>query len=89
MAFTSRDPRAQTLEECHLAICDGEIAGRITSIGLSPTLGCTIGLAVLERALATGDVLHFRNGEGALVEAMRVQEPFYDPGNLRQREVLP
>jgi sarcosine oxidase subunit alpha len=88
VAFTSRDPRAQTLEECHLAIHHGEIAGRITSVGMSPTLGCTIGLAVLERMPATGEGLHFRNGEGVLIEASQVHEPFYDPGNLRQREVL-
>lgn len=89
VAFTSRDPRAKTLEECHLAIRDGEIAGRITSLGFSPTLGCTVGLAVLEQAPAKGSVLHFRNSEGALIEAMQVQEPFYDPDNLRQRETQP
>jgi hypothetical protein len=37
---------------------------------------------------ATGEGLHFRNGEGVLIEASQVHEPFYDPGNLRQREVL-
>lgn len=86
VAFTSRDPRARTLEECHLAIRNGEIAGRITSLGFSPTLGCTIGLAVLEQAPEEGGVLHFRNAEGALIEAAQVHEAFYDPGNLRQRE---
>ena len=89
VAFTSHDPRAVTLEECHLAIRNGEIAGRITSLGLSPTLGCTVGLAVLEQALATDEPLHFRNATGALVEARQIQEAFYDPGNLRQREAPP
>ena len=81
------DERAASLRECHLAIHQGEIAGRITSIAWSPSLNRYIGLAYLTPALATvGQSLQFRNSAGDIVTASVVPTPFYDPDNLRQKE---
>lgn len=84
--FVSQDPGAAQLEECHLAIADGEIIGRITSLGQSPSLNCTVGLAVVERTVPAGERLLLRNATGAEVEARVVDGAFYDPTNARQRE---
>jgi sarcosine oxidase subunit alpha len=83
--FVLDAPRAP-LAECHLAIADGEIAGRITSIAWSATLQQTIGLALVSPTLAgAGGRVQFRDDTGALHAARLVAPPFYDPGNLRQR----
>jgi sarcosine oxidase subunit alpha len=80
------DADAAMPKECHLIIEGGEIAGRITSITRSPTLGKTIGLALVVPALAApGSRLEIRADGGALVAARVVPTPFYDPKNLRQR----
>jgi sarcosine oxidase subunit alpha len=85
VGFTLQAARAP-LAECHLAIEDGRIAGRITSIGWSGSLQKTIGLALLEPGLAMlGSRVHFRDDGGALHAALLVESPFYDPKNLRQR----
>jgi sarcosine oxidase subunit alpha len=74
------------LSESHLAIRDGNIVGRITSIAHSATLGRTIGLALLSPGLATvGSTVQFRDDSGALHAATLVAPPFYDPANERQR----
>jgi sarcosine oxidase subunit alpha len=76
------------LAECHLAIVDGEIAGRITSIAWSATLQQTIGLALIRPALAkAGNRVAFRDDTGTLHAARLLAPPFYDPQNLRQRQV--
>ena len=75
------------LAESHLAIEDGRIIGRITSIAYSATLGRTIGLALLAPThAAIGQRLTFRDDGGQLHAAQVVETPFYDPQNLRQRE---
>ena len=75
------------VSECHLIIADGDIAGRITSIGSSATLGKTIGLAMVKPALAAaGTRLHIRGEDGAEHAAVVVSTPFYDPANSRQKD---
>jgi sarcosine oxidase subunit alpha len=85
IGFVLDMPRAP-LAECHLAIAEGEIAGRITSIAWSEALQKTIGLALLKPSLAVaGGRIRFRDNRGRLHTAQLVAPPFYDPQNLRQR----
>jgi sarcosine oxidase subunit alpha len=69
-----------------LIIADGAIAGRVTSIVRSHSMGKAIGLAMLAPELAVpGREITVRIEEGALVRARVTPTPFYDPGNTRQR----
>jgi sarcosine oxidase, subunit alpha len=73
-------------KECHLVIDRGAIAGRVTSVARSRTLGKTIGLAMLAPPLAEpGSEIRIRAEGGEMLAARVVTVPFYDPGNLRQR----
>jgi sarcosine oxidase subunit alpha len=73
-------------KECHLIIRDGEIAGRLTSIGYSETLGRHLGLAFIAPELATeGARFAIRADAGRMVEATVVKTPFYDPAAARQK----
>jgi sarcosine oxidase subunit alpha len=73
-------------QECHLVIEQGGIAGRITSVVHSRTLGKSIGLAMLSPALARArGEIEIRGGEGEMLKARIVATPFYDPHNTRQR----
>ncbi|MDX2217127.1 MAG: 2Fe-2S iron-sulfur cluster-binding protein [Oculatellaceae cyanobacterium bins.114] len=77
-------------QECHLAIAQGEIVGRVTSIAFSPTLDRYIGLAYLQPELAkVGNPFTIRLSDGSLVTAIVSPTPFYDPENLRQKEFTP
>ncbi len=74
-------------QECHLVIRGGEIAGRVTSIGWSSTLGRHIGLAyVAADQAARGTQIQIRLSDRRLVTATVSKTPFYDPDNLRQKE---
>lgn len=74
-------------QECHLVIEGGEIAGRVTSVGWSPTLARHIGLAYVRPEMsAVGNRFSIRLSDGALITAEVVQTPFYDPDNLRQQD---
>ncbi|MGA2777331.1 MAG: 2Fe-2S iron-sulfur cluster-binding protein [Steroidobacteraceae bacterium] len=80
------DASAPLPKECHLVIDQGNIAGRITSIARSATLGKSIGLALLSPELAKpGCQLSIRVDGGAIAHARVVPTPFYDPKNLRQK----
>ena len=69
--------RAPGLEESLLIIERGEIAGRITSLGYSPTLAQTIGLAMVQPALAEpGTQLSIRRADGKLLQARVCATPF-------------
>lgn len=84
VGFALDEPDAPLLE-CHLVIHDGGIAGRITSITRSATLGRTVGLAYVSPALATvGTKLTLRGDDGHLHGAVVVPTPFYDPKHERQ-----
>jgi hypothetical protein len=80
-----RDP-ARLPKECHLVIDQGSIAGRVTSVVQSATLGKAVGLAMLAPHLAqsSGDIT-IRGEQGEMLAARIVPTPFYDPKNLRQR----
>ena len=75
-------------QECHLVIADGEIAGRVTSIYWSPNVGRHIGLAFLPPDLAApGTSFEIRLTDGAMVRAEVCTTPFFDPEDLRQKEL--
>lgn len=75
-------------QECHLIIEGGEIIGRITSIGSSEAVGGVIGLAFVPSTHTdTGRLLSIRLSDGNQVQAEVVTRPFYDPKDLRQKEL--
>ena len=79
-------PAAPLPEECHLVVRGDEIAGRVTSIAQSPTLGCAIGLAYVAVDQATpGDRFTIKGDGGDMVEAVVTPLPFYDPKGERQK----
>ena len=85
VGFTLPDCRWMP-EECHLVIDHGDIAGRVTSISVSPTLDCAIGMAYVRPDQAEpGTIFSIRIDGGKLIEAEVVKLPFYDPGNGRQK----
>jgi sarcosine oxidase, subunit alpha len=85
VGFEVPDRSAPVPKECHLIIRNGDIAGRVTSVVKSPTLGKTIGLAYLPIDLTeTGKAFQIRVDGGGMVDATVVSTPFYDPDNKRQ-----
>lgn len=72
-------------KECHLVIQDGDIAGRVTSIGFSPSLDAWVGLAMVDKALAKAEQLSIRVDGAVMIQAEVVPTPFYDPDGLRQK----
>lgn len=72
-------------KECHLVIEAGEIAGRVTSIARSPSLGKAVGLAfVPPDKSAAGSVFEIRVDKGEMIKAKVVAPPFYDAKAQRQ-----
>lgn len=62
-----------------LVLCDGKLGGRITSIGHSPAIGGTIGLAWVPANLAgNGQTIQIQVN-GRMIPAVVQDEPFYDP----------
>lgn len=83
--LTEDNHSAQVLES-HLVIDEGEIRGRVTSVGFSPSLNKVIGMIMLDKSLAgTGIPLSIRTSSGQMVKAEQVSMPFYDPDGLRQK----
>ena len=71
--------------ENHLVIRDGQIAGRVTSVAASETLGCVIGLAFVAPEQAKPGTRFCIRAAGSMVWARVVPTPFYDPENARQK----
>jgi len=72
-------------KECHLVVDAGTIAGRVTSVAYSPTLGHAIGLAFVSPPLVSRGRFRIRVEERAELDAEIVPLPFYDPTGQRQR----
>jgi sarcosine oxidase subunit alpha len=67
------------IRESNLLIQGGDIAGRVTSVAESPTLGRVIGFAMAAPQLATvGTTIHIRAVDGQLVNARVVRTPFFE-----------
>ncbi|HEY0766311.1 MAG TPA: glycine cleavage T C-terminal barrel domain-containing protein, partial [Steroidobacteraceae bacterium] len=102
LAILQKQPRRQSLvgfslppqaqlrpRESQLVLSAGEIAGRVTSTGWSPTLARCIGLALVTPTLAAGKQLRIRIDEGRQIDADIVPRPFYDNQGERQRSANP
>jgi sarcosine oxidase subunit alpha len=77
-------------KECHLIVRNGEIAGRVTSVAHSPTLGHIVGLAFIAADMTReGTPFNIRVDGGVIVEARVVSMPFYDPDGERQKVSAP
>jgi sarcosine oxidase subunit alpha len=85
VGFTVTGERAAHVLEAHLAIHDGSIAGRVTSVAWSPTLSNHIGLAMLRPDVARGTGFRIRTTDGSLIHATIVPTPFYDAEGRRQK----
>jgi sarcosine oxidase subunit alpha len=72
-------------KESHLIIDNGRIAGRVTSIVRSPTLGVPIGLALVDPEVAKRGELRIRIERGEELSATVAALPFYDAAGERQR----
>lgn len=81
----SQDKQDMPLES-NLVIENGEMIGRVTSIGRSATLNKVIGLAMVDMAFSTPDqLLKIKLSDGRFVDAKVVKTPFYDPDGLMQK----
>lgn len=77
IAFVLNPNEKEMPFECNLVIEGGEIAGRVTSIAMSPTLDQVIGLAYVKTHLAKeGSTIEIRKDNGRLVSASVVNAPF-------------
>lgn len=85
VGFAFEPGRRVPIKECHLVLQGGDLAGRVTSVGHSPTLDKTIGLALVSPAVAAGTELRIRVEGGAEVSAQIVPTPFYDAAGARQK----
>jgi sarcosine oxidase, subunit alpha len=72
-------------KECHLVLDGKQIAGRVTSVGWSPTLGRCIGLGLVAPQVAQRKHLRVRIDRGEEIEVEVAQPPFYDAHGERQR----
>jgi sarcosine oxidase, subunit alpha len=72
-------------KECHLVLDGTEIAGRVTSVGWSPTLSRCIGLALVTPKVAADKQFKVRIEAGEEITADIARPPFYDPAGERQR----
>ncbi len=77
-------------KECHLVIDQGDMAGRVTSVAMSESIGHVVGLAYVNPNLASiGGKLSIRVEGGTMVEATVVKPPFYDAEGARQKIATP
>jgi sarcosine oxidase subunit alpha len=76
-------------KECHLVLDGGQIAGRVTSVGWSPTLARCIGLGLVAPHVAIRKNLRIRIDRGEEIDVEVAQPPFYDPNGERQRVGAP
>jgi sarcosine oxidase subunit alpha len=85
VGFTIVEEDAPAPKECHLVIRDGDITGRVTSVGYSHVLGKIIGIGyVAPDQAAVGTRFSIRIEQGRLIEAEVAAMPFYDPDGKRQ-----
>ena len=89
VGFRCDTEAGRALEDCHLVIDAGRIAGRITSVAHSPLLGCTVGLAMLEGPVRHAPRFQVRGHRGQLVDAERVEGAFYDSTHSRMLDLAP
>jgi sarcosine oxidase subunit alpha len=84
VGFSFAGTPAATIRECHLVIDEGKIAGRVTSVNRSATLGRWIGLALVRPEVARRGRFTVRAERGTLVQVEVTPLPFYDAAGERQ-----
>jgi sarcosine oxidase subunit alpha len=84
VGFTLAGGEGKRPKEAHLVIDAGRIAGRVTSVLYSPTLGRVIGLALVDPAIAQRKELRIRIDRGEELMATVASLPFYDKPGDRQ-----
>jgi sarcosine oxidase subunit alpha len=85
VGFTIEGASPEIPKECHLVLRNGEITGRVTSVGFSPVLGKVVGLAfVAPDQAAPGSRFDIKIEAGQIVRGVVAKPPFYDPQNKRQ-----
>ncbi|WP_321277091.1 glycine cleavage T C-terminal barrel domain-containing protein [Thiomicrorhabdus indica] len=85
LELLSSEKRDMPLES-NLVIENGEMIGRITSIGRSATLSKVIGLAMIDLPFSKeNQKLKVKLTDGRFVDAKVVKTPFYDPEGLMQK----
>ncbi|HEV7985059.1 MAG TPA: 2Fe-2S iron-sulfur cluster-binding protein [Steroidobacteraceae bacterium] len=89
IGFALRPDAPRRPRECHLVLDDTDLAGRVTSVGFSPTLSRCIGLALVTPKIAAAKRLRIRGDGGEVIEAEIARPPFYDAAGERQRGVDP
>jgi sarcosine oxidase, subunit alpha len=72
-------------KEGHLVFDGDAIAGRVTSIGYSPTLERGIGMALVTPQIAAGAEMSIQVERRVRIVAQITRPPFYDPQGERQR----
>lgn len=85
VGFRLKQGQVTLPKECHLVVDEGTIAGRVTSVVYSPTLGYAIGLAFVSPSLVARGRFRIRVEERVELDAEIVPAPFYDPTGERQR----
>jgi sarcosine oxidase gamma subunit len=85
VSFTLPPSARARPKECHLVLDGKQIAGRVTSVAWSPTLGRCIGLGLVAPHVATRKHLRVRVDGAEEVDVELTQAPFYDPSGGRQR----
>lgn len=90
VGFECREPAEEPIRECNLIIERGGMVGRVTSVAFSPHRAAVIGLAMVDKELATsGRELKVLLSGGEKVTVTIVDMPFYDPDNARQKPQPP
>jgi sarcosine oxidase, subunit alpha len=73
-----KDYQGPLPEDNHQIIANGDIAGRVTSMGKSPALGCPIGMAFIRPDMSEpGTKLKIRITDGTMLNGEVVELPFY------------
>ena len=84
VGFECDSENSTLIFENHLVIEESEISGRVTSVGYSPSLKKTIGLAMLERHREVDEIISIKCSKGSTIEARITSPSFYDPKIERQ-----
>jgi len=85
VGFRLTDPHAAIPKEGHLVLNGNDMAGRITSVAFSPTLGAVIGLAMVAPDVASRGTFRIRIEGKRELDAVVAALPFYDAHGERQR----
>ncbi len=84
VGFSIEQSTGETPKESNLILDNEKIVGHITSVGYSPILKKTIGLAFAKANTEPGMQITIKLTSGSIITADVVEIPFYDSENKRQ-----